>query len=138
MFEFHGWATIRASAGCEDDDGADHAQRAAESTVREMVAGSPLRESFNCTLDIRTANGHLHLSLAGCHNHADARVLYLFHDVARLAPGSYGLLYIHDDEDPERDTANRWTSHVLARGAVTAVPDPFLSPIIEVVEDDCG
>jgi len=74
----------------------------------------------------------------GGNAHADARVLYLFHDVARLAPGSYGLLYIHDDEDPERDTTNRWTSHVLARGAVTAVPDPFLSPIIEVVEDDCG
>ncbi|WP_410611889.1 Imm7 family immunity protein [Amycolatopsis sp. lyj-109] len=53
--------------------------------------------------------------------------------VGRLAPGSYGLLYVHDDEHPEHRLSFRVFR--LARGRVTEHADHLLSPVIPTLED---
>jgi hypothetical protein len=63
------------------------------------------------------------------------RVVGLFTEVARRAPGSYGVLHVHDDEDPAHP--NSWSRFVIRRGVVRAEVDADLSPHISVVEDDC-
>lgn len=51
-------------------------------------------------------------------------------------PDSYGLLYVHDDEDNKRgsDYSNEFRVWRLARGACEETTDPFLSPYFPTVE----
>jgi hypothetical protein len=87
-------------------------------------------------LDVRVVNGEAHLWASGAKNHAVSikpELLDLYHYIARAAPGSYGLLYIRDDEDPVHH--NDFQVYALAHGALTERTDPFLSPFVPVVED---
>lgn len=129
MYEWHGWATIRTRFDCDESD--DNPTTATIQAVRDLLDGEA---PSNKVADLRLANGDHHLWLAGMHNHRGA-VVELFHAVAALAPGSYGLLHVLDDEDPA--TPNAWVCHVMRRGTVTAVPDAHLSPHIGLVEDAC-
>jgi hypothetical protein len=129
MFEFHGWATIRASAGCDDPP-----DEPAAAAVRELIAQLGTRS--NRFVDLTRANGAFQLALRGFHNHRDQRILRFYEDVARVAPGSYGILHVHDDEDPQ--THDSWICWVMRRGAVDCHRDDYLSPHIGVVEDDCS
>ncbi|MFI7065065.1 Imm7 family immunity protein [Kribbella sp. NPDC050124] len=127
MYEWHGWATIVASPGTEDDEAADARQRAAEAEVGDLVAAAG---AVNETVDLRRANGSLHLWLAGAHNHRDDGVVELFAKVAQLAPGSYGVLYaLEHGVDPG------WHRWVMRRGKVTGEADSSLSPHVGSVED---
>ena len=50
--------------------------------------------------------------------------------------GSYGLLYVLDDEDyQDGDYQNEFRVWRLVRGALEERSDPFLSPFIPTVED---
>jgi len=60
---------------------------------------------------------------AGSHNHG-ADVVDFYERVASAAPGSYGVLYLHDDERSVGDR-NKWQVYVLRRGEVTEHADPF-------------
>ena len=64
------------------------------------------------------------------------RILYW---LAEHGPGSYGLVYVHDDEDTSRtnsfgaspiDHTNEFRVWRLLRGAVDELSDPFLSPLV--------
>jgi len=46
---------------------------------------------------------------------------------------SYGLLYVHNDED--RDRSNEFVVYRLAQGAITQFPDSLLSPFVPTVDD---
>ena len=130
MYEWHGWAPIRTRSDC--DDSADNPTARTVEAVSALLAndGTP-----NEVAELRSANGDHHLWLAGLHNHRASGVVELFEAVAALAPGSYGILHVLDDEDPS--TPNAWVCHVMRRGHVTAEPDSFLSPHIGLVEDAC-
>ena len=128
VFEWHGWTTIVASPGTEDDPAADARQRDAEARVARVVAGAA--GVANETLDLRSANGSVHVWLAGSHNHRDEAVADLFRSIAKAAPGSYGVMYVLDD-----DLSYTWERLVMRRGTVSREVDTSLSPHIGVVED---
>jgi hypothetical protein len=128
VFEWHGWATIVANPGAEDDAAAEANQRAAEAQVARVIAGSA--GVANETLDVRSANGSVHIWLAGSHNHRDETVTGLFRTTAKAAPGSYGVMYVLDD-----DVSHTWERLVMRRGTVSREVDTSLSPHIGVVED---
>jgi hypothetical protein len=128
VFEWHGWATIVASPGVEDDAAAQARQRDAEARVARVIAGAA--GVTNETLDLRSANGSVHVWLAGSHNHRDETVIGLFRSIALLAPGSYGVMYVLDD-----DVSYIWERWVMRRGTVNREVDASLSPHIGVVED---
>jgi hypothetical protein len=74
--------------GAGDDAAAEARQRDAEARVARVIAGAA--GVANETLDVRSANGRIHVWLAGSHNHRDEAVIGLFRSIAEAAPGSYG------------------------------------------------
>ncbi|MFJ8010765.1 Imm7 family immunity protein [Streptomyces fagopyri] len=85
-------------------------------------------------LDLRWMNGAPFIHLGGSSNHRSSPdVVELFEHVAVVAPGSYGLLHVHDDEEPDRENEVRVLR--LVRGRVTQHTEALLSPYIPTVED---
>lgn len=129
MFEYHGWAHIRETAGLDDDDARLRSQ---VEDIRRLLAD--LGEYG--LLDLRRLNGFPFLHVAGMPNHRGewgAQIIDLFRKVGEIAPGSFGLLYVWDDEDAEH--ANAFRVFRLVRGTLTEHADSLLSPLIPTVED---
>jgi hypothetical protein len=63
----------------------------------------------------------------------NTHVLEAWRTIGQLAPGSYGLLYVHDDEDAGRD--NSWVVYTMTRGMVAERSDTWLSPVVPVLQD---
>jgi hypothetical protein len=126
MFEWHGWATIRTTPAV-----AEYQDLATDATVIAVTQLVDETEGvFDETVDLRWANGDLHLWLAGCHNRPPLELLSFYEAVAETAPGSYGVLYTLD-----HDTGDIWSRYVMARGKVEHEDDESLSPHVGRVED---
>lgn len=128
MFEWHGWATIEASPGVEDDRASEVAQEQTVAVIRGMV--DDRQNTPNEVLDLRGANGGHHLWFAGSHNRDISNPVEFFQAVARSAPGSYGVLHTHD-----HDVEGPWIRWVMKRGNVTGEIEQALSPHLGAVED---
>ena len=72
-------------------------------------------------------------------NHRASHVWGMIQWIAEHGTGSYGLLYVHDDEDQignphygrgADDFSNAFRVHRISNGCVTEMSDPFLSPIV--------
>lgn len=130
MFEYHGWITVRASATADDEE--------EEGGLIEIVDG--LRRRIEQAvdpylLDLRWMNGEPFAHLGGNANHRSGAedVIELFAHVGAVAPGSYGLLHIRDDE--ARGHENDMRVLRLVRGVVSEHTEPLLSPCIPTLED---
>ncbi|MFE7435164.1 Imm7 family immunity protein [Streptomyces tendae] len=127
MFEYHGWITVRETAADDDD----------EPRLRQIVDELHLRIAQMDSpylLDLRWMNGEPFIHLGGSSNHRSSPdVVELFEHVAVVAPGSYRLLHIHDDEEPDHENEVRVLR--LVRGMVTQHTEALLSPYIPTVED---
>ena len=145
MFEFHGWAMIRVD---DRDDPDPEVLRQREEEALALL-GNALREADDgfSLFDLRrTGNGLIVLLAHGLRNHRYRPVIDLFRRVATELPFSYGLLYVQDDEDGLRGTADAQSAHPapnrsnefrvwrLGRGEFEEQADPFLSPYIPTVE----
>jgi hypothetical protein len=127
MFEYHGWITVRETA-TDDDDEPRLRQIVDELHLHLAQMDSPY------LLDLRWMNGEPFIHLGGYSNHRSSPdVVELFERVAVVAPGSYGLLHVMDDEDPEHENEVRVLR--LVRGRVTQHTEALLSPYIPTVED---
>lgn len=77
------------------------------------------------------------------HRCSPPTAIELLHWLAENGPGSYGLVYVHDDEDDgERgrlygrvsaDHSNEFRVWRLVGGMVEELGDPFLSPIVPLI-----
>jgi len=129
MFEFHGWVTIQDAAG----EGDAAATRRAAELIEERAGALGIGPGV---ADVRWVNGMAQCHVAGFANRRAAGgddAIALFWFVAETAPGSYGLLYVQDDEDPMHGSVFR--VGVLRRGRLTWEADPFLSPVVPTIED---
>ncbi|MEW1780371.1 Imm7 family immunity protein [Streptomyces sp. NPDC086777] len=101
MFEYHGWITVRETAADHDD----------EAGLRRIVDELELRIARMDSpylLDLRWMNGEPFVHLGGhSHHRSSPDVVELFEHVAVVAPGSYGLLHVRDDEDPGHENEVR-------------------------------
>lgn len=135
MYEFHGWATLREAAGEDGEDDQERALIMAE--VRDRLNGLLWAPFAVARLD--TLNGEHHLSLSGMFNHPGERAQELFdllQFVTTRAPGSYGLMYVRDDEADDAQVRNHFQVLALSRGEVRRQQDPFLSPYFPTIEDN--
>jgi hypothetical protein len=128
VYEWHGWATLSKTPAAVDDTDPGREELSA---VRALLAESD--SVWNETADLRNANGAWHVWLAGFRNHYAPGVVGLFRAIAAMLPGSYGVLYAHDDE-----ASDGWDRWIMRRGGVHHVYDHDLSPHIGVVEDPEG
>lgn len=129
MFEYHGWVTIQATSTGEDECAL--LERIVERVRRAVRDFGDLELA-----DLRWVNGVPLLHLGGMDKHGATmapELLDLFTRVGELAPGSYGLLHVWDDQDVERD--NDFRVYRMVRGQVSEHADTLLSPVAPVVVD---
>jgi Immunity protein 7 len=134
MVEYHGWVTIQLSAQNVEIDDSDEKEAQVTSNIREYIA-KVIAPTFTI-MDIRQMNWQTYIWVAGNTNHRSQDiqdVFDLYAHISSVAPGSYGILYMHDDE--EIGFENEFRVYVLIRRNLTAHKDPFLSPYFPVVED---
>ncbi|MDE5748323.1 MAG: immunity 7 family protein [Acetatifactor sp.] len=128
MVEVHGWITLRETYRVVDDEDMEGILE----KIRKVID-----ESEYPSLQIQVNNGEYFIEFSRYTNHLSGDVtelLSIFETVGRIAEGSYGLLYMHNDEDSKH--CNEFVVYRLARGRVTAFQDSFLSPLIPTVEDE--
>jgi hypothetical protein len=126
-YEFHGWATIRYHT--HDTDG--KLQDECWKVIEEHIPSLPVPKMVH----LQRYNGCDSLHIAGQHNHkGSAYVIELFKWIAKIAPGSYGILYVQDAEDEKYH--NEFRVWRLCRGELKEYDDPFLSPYVPIVEDE--
>ncbi len=126
MYQFHCWAVVRQST--LEDDGIDfEIARGIETEAQRRMPDIEVRRIIK--------NGMLAYGFSGMWNRptAGGGPVEVLKTIGLLAPGSYGLLYVHDDEG---DAGNEFVVWVLAKGTVTCQQDQFLSPRIPKVDDD--
>jgi hypothetical protein len=134
MFEIHGWATLRESFDEAGED--DEKLHAIFARLRRQIDENSW--SLNSLVDLRYINGTPYLTVTGDRNHRiseGSELFELFHTVAEIAPGSYGLVYVMDDEAQDIAARNEFEVWVLCRGQFTRRSDAYLSPIIPTIED---
>lgn len=134
MIELHGWVTIRATYSTI------YAEDLHEEKYDHMVV-----EKIKLEIErllwfkpkIRAMNGDYYSSFDLFCNHKSEdvkEILMFFERIGKIAEGSYGLIYMYDDED-DIGKDNQFQVWVLARGIVKKYDDTFLSPFIPKVED---
>ena len=131
MFEYHGWISFIYSPYDVDDE--DEKLRGVISYAKNYIE-QVLNERHIAQLKV--INAEYMASFAGSANHRSPdveAVIEFFEEIAKRATGSYGLLYIWDDEVPDFD--DRFQVGRLARGEFKFVKDHYLSPRIPTLED---
>jgi hypothetical protein len=75
-------------------------------------------------------------------NHRASVVWDMMQWIAKHGPGSFGLFYVHDDEDVpgnknygrgDADFTNEFRVHRIANGEVVELADQYLSPIVPFI-----
>lgn len=131
MIELHGWITIR-----------EHYEAIETEEENIDIVVSYIKEELNKQLwfhpQIKVLNGEYYMEFTLFANHKNSEleeVFQLYNIIGQAAKGSYGLIYLHDDED-NGGKENEFQVFVLAKGKVKQCKDSFLSPFIPLVEDE--
>lgn len=131
MVELHGWALLRENFTADNED------TQIEQIVSRIAQDVEDTKIESNLLRIEYSNAEATLTATRFTNHLSddiTRIIDLFKRVASIAPGSYGLLYLHNDEDTT-GLSNAFQVYVLSKGTVTLQQDPFLSPFFPTVEE---
>ncbi len=129
MVELHGWLTICKCYGDEDELTDDE-----HKSIQNNNQSDHLK---NCGVTLSYKNGVAYLSVLHCSNHRTEEVdeiIGVFCDAAKAANGSYGIIYMRDDEDKEY--FSEFQVFVFKNGECSKVRDKMLSPCIPVIEAD--
>ena len=133
MFEYYGWIALIYSI-CEVED-EDKKLKIAVDYAKNLIEQTLPKRHIN---ELKVINGQYMVSLARLSNHRgtlEEALINFFREIGEKAPGSYGLLYLSDDENPE--FGNEFCVGKLVRGKLEFVKDPHLSPRIPTIEDSC-
>ncbi|MDE6568661.1 MAG: immunity 7 family protein [Lachnospiraceae bacterium] len=126
MVELHSWITIRETYEiCDDADDARVIQN-----IKQVIQG------LNIEVSVKVRNGEYYIEFSLYTNHFSEDVkeyLNFFSEIGKIAKGSYGLLYLRNDEDAIY--CNEFQIWRLSRGEVRRFDDKILSPFVPTVED---
>lgn len=128
MIELHGWITIRETYKVNFE------------TDNEDIFINKIRKEIENLLwfkpEIKVLNGEWFLEFtifANRKNLQTEEVFKLYNKIGMLAKGSYGLIYLYDDEADGRE--NQFQVFSLAKGCIKEFSDSYLSPIVPTIED---
>jgi Immunity protein 7 len=131
MYETHGWFVLESTPGDTDTPELERLVRATQQKIETISSGNPR------LLLLPPVNGSHHLIVSGLTNHREPSsevVFEILRLLVELGKGSYGVLYVRDDEDPE-GFANGFRVWVLKRGTMSVREDAFLTPCVPGIED---
>ena len=128
MVEMHGWVTIRDTYKVVDTDNTEKVTKILELEFKTINYLNP---------EIKWINGECCLQLSLYSNHWNEEcdeMLKIYRIIADKAEGSYGLLYVYNDED--RELYNEFIIYRLVRGKIEIFNDKLLSPYVPIIEDE--
>ena len=128
MIELHGWVTIRETYKVifEEDN---------ENTFIDNIKKEIENLSYYKP-QIKALNGEWFLEFtifANRKNSETEEVFQLYNRIGELAEGSYGLIYLHDDEAKGKE--NHFQVFSLSKGSIKEFNDSYLSPVIQTIEE---
>ncbi|MBR3045937.1 MAG: hypothetical protein IKI45_15840 [Oscillospiraceae bacterium] len=129
MVELYAWLSVRETAADEDD-------LPPEQPARILASVQEILRRADCGIRLQYMNGQPYLQTAFCANHRTAEtdaIIGTYSRIAKAASGSYGVLYLRDDADPQYH--NDMQVYYFRRGAVTHGIMPEFSPCIPKLED---
>lgn len=131
MIELHGWITVRDTyeAIFEEGDKMDLVISKLKDEIGKLRWFQP---------QIKAQNGEVYIEFTLFANRKEStyhEIIEFYKKVGDVAKGSYGLIYFYDDEDRDGQE-NEFQVYALRRGKIESFKDPFLSPIIPVIEDE--
>ncbi|OCG66917.1 hypothetical protein A9G41_11900 [Gilliamella sp. Nev5-1] len=132
MIEYYGWISLSNSTYESDD----YEMKFILDKLTTFISKHKLDDSSGF-IKIHVVNVSYQLMVSGNANHYSqdiADIFELYNYVAQISQGSYGLLYVRNDE--LIDAFNEFEVFVLARGKIRKEKDPFLSPCIPKIEDE--
>ena len=128
MIELHGWVTIRETYKViAEEDNEDVIIDKIKSEINNLEWFKPRLKALNGEWFIEFT------LFANRHNAQTEEVFKFYTRIGELAEGSYGLIYLYDDETEGRE--NQFQVFVLSRGSVKEFSDFYLSPIVPTIED---
>jgi Immunity protein 7 len=132
MYQYTGWFKIAESTREINEGGLRRIIESLQQLIDSLSWGS----SGFCR--VHATNGFYFLLAVENRNHrgiGPESIDIVLDFLCKEAPGSHGLLYWLDHEDPNTPREEAYRIKVLARGRVTVHYDPFFSPFIPNVED---
>ena len=130
MIEFNGWVVIRESYNEEEEN-----ENILNSIIKQIELKITELDYTNEFYLLKPLNGTYHLSIMGNHNHRTENGIEFFKWISKISKGSYGILYVQDDEDYERGNENKFKVWCMKKGNVIELYDTFLSPMNPEVEN---
>jgi hypothetical protein len=130
MIELIGWLNIQFSTDGEHNF---TVEKGIISQIYDLI--KPLN-GFNHNYELKCINGNNYLYIGINHNHDNEyldEVKSVFSKIAKLAIGSYGLVYLRQPEDELY--FNEFKVIKLNKGEVTIQEDSYLSPCNPKIED---
>lgn len=128
MIELHGWVTLRETYIVTfEEDNEDIFIDKIRKEIENLSWFKP---------QIKVLNGEWFLEFtifANRKNPQTEEAFKLFNRIGELAEGSYGLIYLYDDEVDGRE--NQFQVFSLSRGSIKEYSDSYLSPIVPTIED---
>ena len=151
MITFHGWISL-SSDSYDIDDEKEEALIAAFRSYIKTEHPVLNQEDMGCMIRYNGVDTYMfsgahdptfdpmtlaHPFLYDIQSGEDFYGVQILKWVAENGPGSYGLLYVRDDDDRKRDKnyGNEFRVWVLKRGNVYEMDDPFLSPFVPECSD---
>ncbi len=129
MIELFAWLSVHST--CADED-----TLPPENEKQIMTNVQEILQKSDCGIRLQYLNGQPFLQTAFCSNHHTAEtdaLIDTYRRVAETASGSYGVLYLRDDEDARY--GNDMQVYKFRRGTVTPGIEPDFSPCIPMLED---
>ena len=129
MVEIFAWLSVHETAADEDQLPPGY-EKHILAKVTEI-----LRQS-DCGIRLQYMNGQPYLQTAFSSNHRTSEtdaLIEVFSRIAEIASGSYGTLFLRDDEDPLH--GNDMQVYRFRRGTVTHGIEQAFSPCIPKLED---
>jgi hypothetical protein len=129
MYEFHGWANIHAIYENVDIDNEDQIMDIVINKIKKHIEELDWKQGV---LDLRATNANFHLRASGIFKEkVDEKYcpIELFKYIGRVSPGSYGILYVLDNENSADKNDKYFKVFALSKGQLCEHNDPYLSPL---------
>lgn len=127
MVELHGWLSVWETYGDEDLLSQDELDRIMRK-VKDVVSENGI--------ELRYINGVPFVNTLLCSNHRTAEVdniIGAYTKISQTATGSYGVIYLRDDEDAEH--YNEFQVYAFKNGTCTQRADVDFSPCAPTIEE---
>ena len=129
MIELHGWLSV-VETYKDEDQLLQFELNLINEDIKEIVYAQ------DSGVELRYINGSAFINTIYCSNHYTQEVddiIDIYKKITSIATGSYGMLYIRDDEDLNH--YNDFQVYVFKRGTYFTRTDTDLSPCIPTIED---